>query len=79
VRQRRLSEPLPVVPDTDADGPSVSADGTRVAYWTLKPDGTRSLYRAPADGSAAPLLLATVTLNGSYEAPVFSPDGQWIY
>ena len=55
-------------------GPSVTADGTRIA-WTAQKRGANRLYVMDADGTGIRTLAQDLNLRGS---PAWSPDGQWI-
>jgi mono/diheme cytochrome c family protein/Tol biopolymer transport system component len=62
----------------DALDPSISHDGTQLAYLKLSEDGyTMSLNVAAPDGSAARELIGGKDFQGFY-APRFSPDGKQI-
>lgn len=55
--------------------PAWSPDGRWIAYVTWASDGGR-LWKAPADGKSAPILLVADT--AFYADPVWSPDGRRI-
>ena len=62
----------------DALDPSLSRDGSRLAYLKLSADGyTMSLMVAVPDGSGAKELIGGQDFQGFY-APRFSPDGRQI-
>jgi len=62
----------------DALDPSISPDGTQLAYLKLSEDGyTMSLQVAAPDGSGSREVIAGQEFQGFY-APRFSPDGKQI-
>jgi mono/diheme cytochrome c family protein/Tol biopolymer transport system component len=62
----------------DALDPSLSRDGTQMAYLKLSDDGyTMSLQVAAPDGSGSRQLIGGADFQGFY-APRFSPDGKQI-
>jgi len=62
----------------DALDPSISRDGTQLAYLKLNEDGfTMSLNSAAPDGSSARKLIDGPDFQGFY-APRFAPDGKQI-
>jgi len=66
--------PTPLVPGVQAAFPVWSPDSKHIAYYR-EGDG---LYRAPADRSAAPNLLASPP-DGRFYLPMdWSPDGEWV-
>jgi Tol biopolymer transport system component len=59
--------------------PRISQDGRKLTYVAFDPETRlRSLQVARADGSN-PQLLADSTLFQDIDAPLFSPDGDWVY
>ncbi len=59
--------------------PRLSADGQHLAYITTDPQNqTNRLYVAAADGSQATLLIPAEQFV-ALDAPLFSPDGAFIY
>jgi Tol biopolymer transport system component len=59
--------------------PQVSGDGSKLTYVAFDPETRkRSLQVAEADGSD-PRVLADSDFFEDIDAPLFSPDGQWIY
>ena len=63
----------------DGIWPSVSPDGTQVVYVTISPYTlANALYIADANGENARLLVAEDRFQ-VMDAPMFSPDGRWVY
>ncbi|HEX6383649.1 MAG TPA: hypothetical protein VF177_03165 [Anaerolineae bacterium] len=59
--------------------PRLSPDGSKVAYVTSDPETLESdLVVADADGANALRLVLPETFT-AVDAPLFSPDGQWLY
>jgi Tol biopolymer transport system component len=58
--------------------PRLSPDGSKLAYVSFDPTSyTSKLYVANSDGSNAAQIALPDTLV--VDAPLFSPDGQWLY
>lgn len=59
--------------------PRLSADGSQLAYVAIDPDSKqRSLWVAAADGTNG-RLLTTPDQFEDVDAPLFAPDGEWLY
>ena len=63
----------------DAIWPRVSPDGSKIAYVTSEPETLENeLVVADASGANA-LHLALPEMFTAVDAPLFSPDGEWLY
>lgn len=59
--------------------PRLSPDGQKLAYALLNLETrTRDLYLANADGTGAALIVSSADFI-DLDAPLFSPDGAWLY
>ncbi len=59
--------------------PTMSRDGTSIAFMRTQPDYTQSVWIANADGSGERLLAGEAQQLVSLQSPRFSPDGRYIY
>ncbi len=68
--------------DLSGSDPSWAPTSDLVVFAGVSPDGSRSLYTIPVDGSAEPVPLVDVGVDatpyGVDPEPAWSPDGQWI-
>jgi Tol biopolymer transport system component len=63
----------------DAYQPTISRDGSHIAFMRLAPDYTQSVWVANAGGSNERLLAGEAQQLVSFQSPRFSPDGKYIY
>jgi hypothetical protein len=81
VTLRRLDVESGVSTDVIGNGiwPTVSPDGERIAFVGVQPQSQqRGLFMARADGSELRMLVQ-VGRFFDVDAPVFSPNGEWLY
>ncbi|MCA1732139.1 MAG: protein kinase [Acidobacteria bacterium] len=60
----------------DGVQPTISPDGSRIAYWQLSDPGQRDIWTVSVDGTDAHAVTSDAALDWN---PVWAPDGKFLY